>query len=212
MSWRTACAFASAPAISAAMPIPSGSSRPKRRRRPPILRSTLGGAGSTVGSLTYANGGGAVSTGANTAVMRAGVWEVRKKICSFVADSALEWKSGSNTLTGGFYFADYTTRDSWSLGNEVLLAAGENARAAQPRLWGMAASPRRTASPAGRASSSTPITAAADYALYACRRIPDHAGTARGWRYPLAASHGRRNDPYAGQLGQSRWQRSDALR
>ena len=89
---------------------------------------TLGGAGSTVGSLAYANGGAAVSTGASTPVMQAGVWSVQKKISSFVTDSALEWKSGGNTLTGGFYFANYTTRDNWSLGNNVLLTATPNAR------------------------------------------------------------------------------------
>lgn len=89
---------------------------------------TLGGAGSTVASLTYANGGQAVTGGANAQVMRAGLWEVRKKISSFVSDSAFEWTAGSNKLTGGFYFADYTSRDNWVLGNQVLLTAEPNAR------------------------------------------------------------------------------------
>jgi len=88
----------------------------------------LGGAGSTVASLTYANGGGAVAGGANAQVMRAGIWEVRKKISSFVSDSAIEWSAGSNKLTGGFYYANYTSNDVWSLGNQVLLAAEPNAR------------------------------------------------------------------------------------
>ena len=92
------------------------------------MATTLGGAGATVGSLTYANGGGAVSTGANTAVTRAGIWSVEKKITSFVADQSLEFKSGTNTLTGGFYFANYTTHDKWSLGNQVLLTATPNAQ------------------------------------------------------------------------------------
>lgn len=87
---------------------------------------TLGGVGSTVGSLTYASGGGAVSP--TQQVMRAGIWEVRKDIDSFVNDLALEVTTGGNKLTGGFYFADYTTRDKWALGNQVLLAAEENAR------------------------------------------------------------------------------------
>ncbi|MDO7841823.1 TonB-dependent receptor [Sphingomonas immobilis] len=89
---------------------------------------TLGGAGSTVGSLNYANGGGAVSTGASTQVLQAGAWNVQKKITSFVTDSALEWKTGGNTLTGGFYYANYTTHDNWALGNNVLLTATPNAR------------------------------------------------------------------------------------
>jgi iron complex outermembrane receptor protein len=92
------------------------------------MAQTLGGTGATLASLTYANGGGVVPTGANTQVLRAGIWEVRKKISSFVADSALEWASGNNKLTGGYYFADYTTRDQWVLGNQVLLQAEPNAR------------------------------------------------------------------------------------
>lgn len=66
------------------------------------LATALGGAGSTVTSLTYANGGSGVAGGAATPLMRAGIWEVRKKISSFVSDSALEWTVGSNKLTGGF--------------------------------------------------------------------------------------------------------------
>lgn len=88
----------------------------------------LGGAGSTVSSLTYVNGGQAVTGGANAQVMRAGLWEVRKKISSFVSDSAFEWTAGSNKLTGGFYYADYSSRDNWVLGNQVLLTAEPNAR------------------------------------------------------------------------------------
>ncbi len=87
---------------------------------------TLGGAGSTVSSLSYVNGGGALA--ATTPVMRAGIWEVRKKISSFVADTGFEWTAGSNKLTGGFYYANYSSRDSWSLGNQVLLTGTPNAR------------------------------------------------------------------------------------
>jgi outer membrane receptor protein involved in Fe transport len=92
------------------------------------LARTLGGASATVTSLTYTNGGGAVAGGAAAPLMRAGIWEVRKKISSFVSDSALEWTAGSNKLTGGFYYANYTTRDNWSLGNQILLTATPNAR------------------------------------------------------------------------------------
>ena len=88
----------------------------------------LGGAGSTVGSLTYVNGGGAVASGADTQVMRAGIWEVRKQINSFVSDTSLEFSTGNNKLTGGFYFAEYSSRDNWALGNQVLLTAEPNAR------------------------------------------------------------------------------------
>lgn len=89
---------------------------------------TLGGAGSTVGALTYASGGGAVEGGADARVMRAGIWEVRKKISSFVSDTAAEWTAGKNKLTAGFFYTNYTSRDAWVLGNQVLLAAEPNAR------------------------------------------------------------------------------------
>ena len=85
--------------------------------------STLG---SSIASLTYANGGGTVSS--SQQVMHAGVWSVKKEIDSFVNDLALEWEAGRNKLTGGFYYADYITKDRWELGNGLLLTAEPNAR------------------------------------------------------------------------------------
>jgi outer membrane receptor protein involved in Fe transport len=82
--------------------------------------------GGTIASLTFVNGGGAVSP--DTQIMRAGVWQVRKDIESFVNDFALEWKAGTNTLTGGVYYADYSSHDDWVLGNGLLLTAEQNAR------------------------------------------------------------------------------------
>lgn len=92
------------------------------------MAATLGGAGSTLSSLTYAATGEAVTTGADTQVMRAGIWSVQKKISSFVSDTALEWSAGSNKLTGGFFYTNYSSRDAWTLGNQVLLTAEPNAR------------------------------------------------------------------------------------
>ena len=130
------------------------------------MATTLGGAGATVGSLTYVNGGGAVATGASTAVTRAGIWSVQKKITSFVADTGLELKSGHNTLTGGFYFADYTTRDVWSLGNQVLLTGTANAR-----LLNMTLGDGRIATSNGFTGGPTYLVrgfyTGRDYALYA---------------------------------------------
>ncbi|WP_375248279.1 TonB-dependent receptor [Sphingomonas sp.] len=130
------------------------------------LAVTLGGAGSTVTGLTYTNGGGAVATGASTPLMRAGIWEVRKKISSFVSDSALEWTAGSNKLTGGFYYANYTTRDNWSLGNQILLTATPNARVVDMTLNGSRAATLR-----GFTGGPTFLVNAGyegnDYALYA---------------------------------------------
>ena len=82
--------------------------------------------GSTIGSLTFANGDGAAA--ANTQVIEVGQWTVRKQIESFVNDFGLEWKSDRNTLTVGGYFADYSSDDQWNLGNNLLLTATPNAR------------------------------------------------------------------------------------
>jgi outer membrane receptor protein involved in Fe transport len=82
--------------------------------------------GSTIGSLTYVNGGGAAAPG--TQVVQAGMWRVQKDIESFSNDLALEWKSGNNTFTVGGFYTDYSSNDKWNLGNSVLLTAEPNAR------------------------------------------------------------------------------------
>lgn len=84
--------------------------------------------GGTIGSLTFTNGGGAVADAANQQVIQAGTWLVRKDIESFVNDFAVEFKTGSNTLTGGAYYASYSAQDRWNLGNGQLLTAEPNAR------------------------------------------------------------------------------------
>lgn len=82
--------------------------------------------GGTIDSLTFVNGGGAVDP--NSQVIQAGTWVVRKKIESFVDDLAVEFKAGGNTLTVGGYFAAYSSKDKWNLGNGQLLLAEPNAR------------------------------------------------------------------------------------
>ncbi|MBV8972025.1 MAG: TonB-dependent receptor, partial [Sphingomonadaceae bacterium] len=84
------------------------------------------GLGGTIRSLTFVNGGTAADP--NTQIVQAGQWTVTKRIESFVNDAALEWKTGPNTLTGGFYYASYSSRDRWNLGNSLLLTAQPNAR------------------------------------------------------------------------------------
>ncbi|NII58667.1 TonB-dependent receptor [Sphingomonas aerolata] len=84
------------------------------------------GRGGTIGSLTFATGGAAASP--NQAVVEAGLWSVEKHIQAFVNDFALEWKTGSNTLTSGVYYTRYKSRDRWNLGNSMLLTAEPNAR------------------------------------------------------------------------------------
>ena len=84
------------------------------------------GAGATIGSATFVNGGGAVA--GSTQVIQDGIWEVRKDIESFVNDLSLEFKSGNNTLTVGGYYAAYSSRDFWTLGNGQLITADEHGR------------------------------------------------------------------------------------
>jgi outer membrane receptor protein involved in Fe transport len=128
------------------------------------MATTLGGAGSTVGSLTYANGGGTVAAG--TQLMRAGIWQVDKELTSFVNDFAVELSTGRNKLTGGFYYADYTTRDNWALGNQVLLTGEQNAQRVNMTL-----SDGRLATRDGFTSGATFLLDAyykgQDYAFYA---------------------------------------------
>lgn len=88
----------------------------------------LGGAGSTIGSLTYVSGGGAVPNAAAQQVIQIGFWTVRKQVEAFVNDFALEFKSGENKLTGGVYYSAYSSDDRWNLGNGELLTVEPNAR------------------------------------------------------------------------------------
>lgn len=82
--------------------------------------------GSTVGSLTYVNGGQAVA--GTQQVIRAGTWIVRKQIEDFTNDLAVEWESGNNKFTVGAYYSDFSSDDQWNLGNVHLLTAENNGR------------------------------------------------------------------------------------
>jgi iron complex outermembrane receptor protein len=84
--------------------------------------------GSTIGSLTYTNGGAVVPNAANQLVTLAGFWVVRKKIESFANDAALAYKTGNNTFTLGAFYSAYSSKDFWNLGNAQLLTAQSNAR------------------------------------------------------------------------------------
>ncbi|UKK85824.1 TonB-dependent receptor [Sphingopyxis sp. BSN-002] len=82
--------------------------------------------GSSVGSLTYVNGGQAVS--GTQQVIRAGTWIVRKQIEDFTNDLNVEWESGNNKFTLGGYYSDFSSNDQWNLGNVHLLTAENNGR------------------------------------------------------------------------------------
>lgn len=82
--------------------------------------------GSTIGSLTFANGGQALQ--GSQQVIRAGTWIVRKQIEDFTNDLAVEWESGDNKFTVGGYFSEFSSNDQWNLGNIRLLTAENQAR------------------------------------------------------------------------------------
>jgi iron complex outermembrane receptor protein len=84
------------------------------------------GAGATIGSATYVQGGGAVANAGSQQVIQDGTWVVDKKIESVVSDTSLEFKNGRNKLTVGGYFAAYSSHDNWNLGNGRLITATEN--------------------------------------------------------------------------------------
>lgn len=86
------------------------------------------GLGSTIRSLNFVNGGAAVANPNAQLVTTSGTWRVTKQIEAFTSDLGFEWKSGSNVLNVGVYYADYSSDDQWNLGNIQLLTAENNAR------------------------------------------------------------------------------------
>lgn len=81
----------------------------------------------TTGTGTFVNGGGPVDL--NQQVLRAGFWVVDKDIESFTNDLRFSRDLfEGNTLTVGVYYARYSSKDTWYLGNNMLLTAENNAR------------------------------------------------------------------------------------
>lgn len=79
------------------------------------------------GSGTFVNGGGAVAP--DQQVLTAGWWVVDKRLRSFTNDLRFSIDLGArNALTFGTYYAKYSSKDRWWLGNNMLLTAENNAR------------------------------------------------------------------------------------
>ncbi|MFU8876993.1 MAG: TonB-dependent receptor [Wenzhouxiangellaceae bacterium] len=92
---------------------------------PEILAAA--GAPATSGTARFFNGGQPVS--GDQQVMEAGFWVVDKEIQSFTSETRLSRELfRGNTLTVGFYYADYEAQDQWFLGNNMLITAEPNAR------------------------------------------------------------------------------------
>jgi iron complex outermembrane recepter protein len=85
------------------------------------------GGPATTGSATYTNGGAAV-TGSQQ-VLSAGIWSVDKDLKSFTDELRVNKEIvKGHTVTAGLYFADFSSRDEWYLGNGTLMTAQNNAR------------------------------------------------------------------------------------
>lgn len=79
------------------------------------------------GAATYVYGGAPVA--GTQQVFDVGAWSVEKKLQSFTDDLRLSRDIGANnTLTVGAYLADYSSDDTWYLGNTFLMTAENHAR------------------------------------------------------------------------------------
>lgn len=89
--------------------------------------AAAGGKQAVSGTATYLNGGGAVA--GDQQVMSAGIWSVEKKLSSFTDELRISKEIiKDHTFTAGLYYADYSSKDMWYLGNSVLMTATANAR------------------------------------------------------------------------------------
>jgi hypothetical protein len=91
------------------------------------VMSAAGGSPFVAGKPTYVAGGGAVSPATDIASI--GFWIVDKKIQALTDD--LRFSRAlfpGNTATVGGYIADYSSDDSWYLGNNELMTATPNAQ------------------------------------------------------------------------------------
>src|SRR3984893_7672709 len=77
--------------------------------------------GGTFGSLSNVTTGAALP--ATTQVMQVGAWIADKSVKNINNDLSFTWHSGAHKLTGGYYFASFSARDHWNLGNNLLLQA-----------------------------------------------------------------------------------------
>jgi iron complex outermembrane receptor protein len=80
--------------------------------------------GGTFGSLTNVVTGAALP--ASTWVMQVGAWIADKQVKNVNNDLSFTVHTGDNKLTLGYYFAAFSSRDYWNLGNNLLLQATNN--------------------------------------------------------------------------------------
>ena len=90
---------------------------------PQSLDALAAGLGSTVGNAAFLSGGAVAGA---TQVIEVGAWRVDKDIKAFTTENGVTFSSGSNRLTAGMYYANYSSNDNWNLGNFLLLEAVSN--------------------------------------------------------------------------------------
>ncbi len=91
----------------------------------PVLAAA--GRAATAGTASYVQGGGAI-TDMNQQVIDVGMWNVDMDETAFTNDARISRElDGGHTLTFGMYNANYTLRQNWSLGNNMLMTAQSNA-------------------------------------------------------------------------------------
>ena len=94
---------------------------------PSTLDEFVTASGGSTGAATYVYGGGAVP--GTQQVISIGAWSVVKNLKSFTNDLRISRDlSDTNTLTLGAYFADYSSDDTWYLGNNFLATLQQNGR------------------------------------------------------------------------------------
>jgi len=82
----------------------------------------------TAGTATFATSASNDPLAAGQQVLSVGWWSVDKALESFTTDVRLSAELGRHTPTIGLYYADYSSRDLWYLGNNTVLTAEPNSR------------------------------------------------------------------------------------
>ena len=94
---------------------------------PQALGDFITDTGGATGPATYVNGGAAVD--GTQQVFPVGAWSVVKELQSFTDEVRISRDlNENNTLTLGAYFADYSSNDTWYLGNNFLVTVENNGR------------------------------------------------------------------------------------
>jgi len=100
----------------------------------PSVMAATGGVPFTTGSATYVGSGAAAAPGAYVASL--GFWIVDKKVQAFTDDLRFSRTLfDHNVATLGGYFADYSSDDTWYLGNDELMTATANATLVNVALY-----------------------------------------------------------------------------